>query len=83
MAMTKKQKRESALLKELQTDHGYLLLKEKRKDDRFGTQFRTRGKRMVTVPAVNLRVSVPAASALGAAFTTEYESEKPARRRPR
>lgn len=80
--MTKKQKREIDLLTELQTKHGYMLLKMPRPADGFTSQFRAKPRRWTTTPAVVMRLCVPRTSALGDAMAKLYEKPR-ARKRGR
>lgn len=78
MKPTKKQLQETKLLEKLQQDHDYLITKMDRRKERFTSIFKRKGKTMVYVPAVMLRLAVPADSALGKLITKVYEDdEKP------
>lgn len=75
---TKKQLRENKLLEELQHNHGYLITKTDRKKERFTSIFKQKGKTLVYVPAVMLRLAVPMDSAIGKLIAQLYqEDEKP------
>ena len=78
MKPTKKQLQETKLLEKLQQDHDYLITKMDRRKERFTSIFKPKGKTMVYVPAVMLRLAVPADSALGKLIAKVYEDdEKP------
>lgn len=85
MTLTKKQKRELALLAELQADHGYMLAKLPSASDRFTTQFSVKkvGNRRVAkmTPAATCRLVVPLASAYGRALADAYNEKSTKRRR--
>lgn len=62
--MTKKQKREADLLRELQADHGYTIMAV-RPRERLATKVKMRpGEPMKTEPAVVLKLVVPQKSSL-------------------
>jgi hypothetical protein len=84
MKPTKKQLREVKLLDELRLKHDYLVTKMDRKTDRFTSIFKRKGKTMVYVPAVMLRLAVPATSAMGKLISDLYKKdEKPKAKKKR
>lgn len=74
--MTKKEKRESELLQELQADHGYMLFKMKRRAERTGTRFKRVGNKLKYEPAIIVQLAVPARSAVGKAFAELYVEKR-------
>lgn len=76
MKPTKKQLRETKLLEELRIKHDYLVTKMDRKKERFTSIFKRKGKTMVYVPAVMLRLAVPVDSAIGKLIGDLYKADE-------
>lgn len=79
MTPTTRRARESKLLMELQRDHGYMLAKMPREDDRYALSMQRDGKRMTMKSSVVVRLVVPEKSDLGRAMIRNYRAAERAK----